>query len=201
METNEIVKIVIATIKELDNTTELDNNNDQDFVLIHQELNSISIKIRELNSKIDELDKILIKDKEASNYKESKKPLELEEYESAERKVTLVKDLDSKAFGVKTLSRTNDKIQKALSNPTCRFTAKEIIAEVKRKHPDSSEFSGKQLLRQIRLAKGRLDGYRRRKKGIGIYAPKPTTLGDTNPQLKGLKLQMHRARNGVIEVE
>jgi len=60
------------------------------------------------------------------------------------------------------------KIARALNSKT--FAGSLIIAEVKRRNPDVERFTPAVLLREIRLAKGRLDHKRRVKGGIGIYA-------------------------------
>jgi len=82
--------------------------------------------------------------------------------------VTVAKGVPCNIFGVKTVSKYNKAITRAMKSK--HFTAANIIAEVKRKHASVSRFSGKELLYQVKKAKWRLDTARRKKEGIGYYA-------------------------------
>jgi len=70
-------------------------------------------------------------------------------------------DNGSNVFGAKTTSKYNKAISRALNS--LHFTKQEIIAEVRSKHAKIHRFAGKELLYQVRKAKWRLDGRRRRK--------------------------------------
>ena len=69
-----------------------------------------------------------------------------------------IKSNDNKVFGIN-LNNTNNKytkkIVRALNSKT--FAGSLIIAEVQRRNPDVEKFTPAVLLREIRLAKGRLD--------------------------------------------
>jgi len=87
-----------------------------------------------------------------------------------------IKSNDDKVFNVN-LNGTGKyakKIARALNSKT--FAGSLIIAEVKRKHPDVEKFTPVVLLREIRLAKGRMDHKRRQVGGIGIYAKEAHNL-------------------------
>tara|TARA_R110002020_G_scaffold23658_9_gene78656 strand:+ start:42 stop:584 length:543 start_codon:yes stop_codon:yes gene_type:complete len=166
METQEIVKIIVATIKELNG----EESTKKDNVPSHVEalLESLSNSTSKIFFQLNELQNKLIKLEQGSKEPKRKKRTKSRD----NRKVTIVKNIDSQAFGVRTHTVTNNAIERALHSKKCRFSAPEIIAEVKRKHPITREWSGKELLRQIKLAKGRLDCNRRRKEGVGQYSHK-----------------------------
>ena len=88
-----------------------------------------------------------------------------------------IKSNDDKVFGIN-LKNTNNKytkkIVRALNSKA--FAGSLIIAEVQRKNSDVEKFTPAVLLREIRLAKGRLDHRRRQVGGIGIYAKEARNL-------------------------
>jgi len=143
------------------------------LLLITKRLDKLEVKINSTPKQVG---------KKRGPYKKKSKLVD-----EKDRKVTIVKGFDSKAFGVRTYNKINSKIKDALISN--RFTPVQIISEVKKKHPTCSEFSGNELLRHIKLAKGRL--YSRIRDYNDV---KPTTLGDINPGLKSLKRQLEKAK-------
>ena len=91
-----------------------------------------------------------------------------------EKTVVIKKGVSGNMFGTKTTSKYNKAITRAMKAK--HFTPAQIIAEVKSKHASVNRFSGKELLYQIKKAKWRLDGERRREAGLGIYAKKAAKL-------------------------
>ena len=197
METSEIIKIVLATANEIRKTEEkpvnweprhsfrgsdwdIDKMNLQkSLVLITKRLDSLEVKINAVSKQ----EKSINLSKKRGPYKKKSNLVD-----EKDRKVTIVKGFDSKAFGVKTHNKINSKVKDALISN--RFTPIQIISEVKKKHPTCSEFSGNELLRHIKLAKARL--YSRIRDYNDV---KPTNLGDVQPKLKTLKSLMNKGKD------
>jgi len=67
-----------------------------------------------------------------------------------------------------TTKKIAKKIEQILTSAK-HFTKQQILDEVARKRPDLNTLSGKSMLENIRKAKWRLDGIRRRDLKLGIY--------------------------------
>ena len=94
---------------------------------------------------------------------------------SGERKTVVIKKgVTDNMFGTKTTSKYNKAISRALKS--VHFTPAQLIAEIKTKHASVSRFTGKELVYQVKKAKWRLDGARRKALGLGIYAAQAAKL-------------------------
>ena len=198
-----IVKTTLATIEQVSSDNKSDAHiNESTLAEIQARLSALESIISDIErtqtvSDIDKNDSKPVKSgrgpkkgvprgpyKKKSKQSSSGNPMTLDEvkkkfdYEEKPLKGIKIKSNDNKVFNVN-LNGTGKyakKIARALNSKT--FAGSLIIAEVKRKHPDVEKFTPVVLLREIRLAKGRMDHKRRQVGGIGIYAKEAHSLQD-----------------------
>lgn len=129
-----------------------------------------------LNTRINSLEKknfeILPKTKEPSVRSKAQTGIKRGTYKKRKKK-PILKPIEPTVsdLGIRTIKKFSKKIESSL-NGSKNFKREELLEAVKDRHPDLSTLSGRDMIYEIRKARWRLDGRRRRDLKLGMYANK-----------------------------